>query len=161
MEQVKTIKTQHSRITVLDALRGFALLGVILMHMLQHYSISSGFRREELSTMFSAADEVIGWIGQNIISGKFINILAFLFGLSFFIQMDRAARKGIDFRKRFIWRMIILLAIGQIGNMFYSDEIISIYAVYGAILLLLYNVKSWILMLMSYTAAGQAGYSNT
>lgn len=145
MEQVKT---QLSRITVLDALRGFALLGVILMHMLQHYSISTGFRREELSPMFPAADEVIGWIGQNIIAGKFINIFAFLFGLSFFIQMDRAGRKGIDFRKRFIWRMIILLAIGQIGNMFYSGEIISIYAVYGGVLVLLYNVRSWILMVV-------------
>ena len=28
----------NGRITVIDALRGFALLGVVLVHMQQHYS---------------------------------------------------------------------------------------------------------------------------
>ncbi len=36
-----TIKIENKRITVLDALRGFALLGVILMHMLQSFGIQS------------------------------------------------------------------------------------------------------------------------
>jgi len=148
MEQIKTVATPLTRVTVLDALRGFSLLGVILMHMLQHYSISPGSGSLETKPLFPYSDEVIGWIGQNIISGKFINVFAFLFGLSFFIQMDRAARKGIDFRKRFVWRMVILLAIGQIGNMFYSGEIISLYAVYGVLLVILYNVRGWILMLI-------------
>jgi uncharacterized protein len=146
MEKDKTLTTALTRVTVLDALRGFALLGVIIMHMLQHYSISTGPETEELKPLFPVADEIIGWVGRNIISGKFINIFAFLFGLSFFIQMDRAAQKGIDFRKRFVWRMIILLIIGQIGNMFYSGEIISIYAVYGVLLVLVYSVRSWILL---------------
>lgn len=148
MKQTTTITSPLSRVTVLDALRGFALLGVILMHMLQHYSIFTDFGIQEMKPLFPISDEIIGWIGQNIISGKFINIFAFLFGLSFFIQMDRAGRKGIDFRKRFIWRMVILLAIGQIGNMFYSGEIISLYAIYGVLLVLLYNVRGWILMLI-------------
>ncbi len=31
----------NRRITVIDALRGFALLGVLLVHMSQHYSYAS------------------------------------------------------------------------------------------------------------------------
>lgn len=145
MEQHKTLSTPLSRFTVLDALRGFALLGVILMHMLQQFSIFS-FDPALREPLFPAMDEVVRWIGQNVIMGRFINIFAFLFGLSFFIQLDRAAKKGIDFRGKFIWRMVVMLIIGLIGNCFYSGEIISLYAVFGILLVFLYRVKSWILI---------------
>ena len=82
--------------------------------------------------------------------GKFINIFAFMFGLSFFIQMDRAHKKGIDFRKRFLWRMLVLFVIGMIGCMFYSGEILAIYAAFGVVMVFLYKVKNWILLLIVF-----------
>lgn len=91
MEQSKTISAPQSRIHVLDALRGFALLGVILMHMLQHFGVFSGAPASE--PQFPILDTAIQWLSQHVIMGKFINIFAFLFGLSFFIQMDRGAKK--------------------------------------------------------------------
>lgn len=145
MEQNKTLSTPLKRVTLLDALRGFSLLGVILMHMLQQFSIFA-FSPDASQPLFPAMDETIQWIGRNIIMGRFINIFAFLFGLSFFIQLDRAAKKGIDFRGRFVWRMVVMLAIGLVGNAFYGGEIISLYAVFGVILVLLYRVKSWALI---------------
>lgn len=148
MEQNKTLSTPLNRITLLDALRGFALLGVILMHMLQQFGIFS-FSPDVRQPLFPAMDEIVQWIGQNIIMGRFINIFAFLFGLSFFIQLDRASKKGVDFRRRFIWRMVVMLAIGLIGNIFYSGEIISLYAVFGSLLVPLYRVRSWVLMTIS------------
>lgn len=147
MEQNKILSTPLSRITVLDALRGFALLGVILMHMLQHYGyFSLGMEPREIQ--YPAFDAVIQWLSRNVIMGRFINIFAFLFGLSFFIQMDRAARKGIDFRKRFLWRMLVLFIIGMIGNCFYTGDILSIYAVFGVLMVFLFPVKNWILMII-------------
>lgn len=148
MEEQKTISTPLQRITVVDALRGFALLGVILTHMWQHYSIFS-FGMEPYEPLFPAMDEFIQWLMRNVIMGKFINIFAFLFGLSFFIQMDRANKKGIDFRKRFLWRMVILFIIGMIGCMFYSGEILAIYAAFGVVMVFLFKVKNWILILIA------------
>lgn len=147
MEQKTTLSTPLNRITLLDALRGFSLLGVILMHMLQQFSIFS-FSPDMRQPLFPAFDETVQWIGENVIMGRFINIFAFLFGLSFFIQLDRAAKKGVDFRLRFIWRMVVMLAIGLVGNMFYGGEIISLYAIFGGILVLLYQVKSRILIIV-------------
>ena len=140
----KSLSTPLSRIILLDSLRGFSLLGVILMHMLQQFSIPSP--PEARVPLFPEMDETIQWIGQNFIMGRFINIFAFLFGLSFFIQLDRAAKKGTDFRGRFIWRMFVMLLIGLIGNCFYRGEIISLYAIFGIVLVLLYRAKSWILI---------------
>jgi len=144
---VNSKETTNKRITVIDALRGFALLGVILMHMLQHFGIFSGIRPEE--AQFPLLDEAIQWLSENVIMGRFINIFACLFGLSFFIQMDSAARKGIDFRKRFLWRMAILFIIGMIGNSFFTADILSIYAVFGVIMVFLFPLKNWILILIA------------
>jgi uncharacterized protein len=144
MEQNKIISAPQSRIHVLDALRGFALLGVILMHMLQHFGVFSGMPQSE--PQFPALDAAIQWLSQNVIMGKFINIFAFLFGLSFFIQMDRGAKKGIDFRKRFIWRMGILFAIGIVGNSFFTADILPIYAAFGVIMVVLFPLKNWMLI---------------
>lgn len=148
MTQTKSISSPLKRITVLDALRGFALLGVVLIHMLQNFGTYS-IPIAQSEPLFPALDEAIQWVGENIIMGRFINIFAFLFGLSFFIQMDSAARKGIDFRKRFVWRMFILLLIGVAAHSFYSLEILSVYAVFGLIMIPLYKVKNWVLILLA------------
>ena len=144
-KQSKVFSTSLNRITVVDALRGFALLGVILTHMFQHYSILS-FSDTESETLFPEMDTAIQWLVQNVIMGKFINIFAFLFGLSFFIQMDRAEKKGIDFRKRFLWRMAILFVIGMVGNCFYRGEILAVYAIFGVLMVFLFQVKNWVLV---------------
>ena len=108
MKKSISLSAPLKRISVLDALRGFALFGVIIMHMLQRFGTGFGRSQEEV-LRFPALDEAAQWIGNNIIMGRFINIFAFLFGLSFFIQMERASKIGIDFRGRFVWRMIILM----------------------------------------------------
>lgn len=146
MEQNRPTSALTNRITVIDALRGFALLGVILMHMSQHYSIFSFSGLEPREELFPQLNSTIQWISQNIIMGKFINIFAFLFGLSFFIQMDQASKKGLNFSMRFLWRMVILFIIGLIGSCFYSGDILSIYALFGVLLVFLFRFKNWVLM---------------
>ena len=131
-----------NRIVVIDALRGFALLGVVLVHMQQHYSIFNFGVFAPTEPLFPVLDEWISWLNRNVLMGRFINIFAFLFGMSFFIQMDRAAKKGVDFRRRFLWRMVILFLIGVIGSAFYSGDILSIYAFFGLILVFLYPLKN-------------------
>lgn len=142
MEETHILNKKQERITVIDALRGFALLGVILIHMVQHYGIFSGPREDA----FPQIDALISWIATNVIMGRFINIFAFLFGLSFFIQMDRAQHKGLDFRGRFLWRMFILFLIGMVGNLFYTGDILSIYACFGALMVWLYRYKNKVLL---------------
>lgn len=142
-----SLSSPLKRITALDALRGFALLGIIIMHMLQHFGY--GFPPSTGETLhFPRLDAAMQWIGSNIVMGRFINIFAFLFGMSLFIQIDKAAKKGIDFRFRFVWRMILLMLFGILCHSFYSVEIISVYAFFGLLLLALYRVKTWILLVL-------------
>ena len=142
-----SLKVLGQRITVIDALRGFALLGVILIHMLQHFGYSSD--SIQASSDFSKSDSIILWFSSRFIAGRFINIFSFLFGLSFFIQMDRASKKGVDFRGRFLWRMVLLFVIGLIGICFSFVDILTLYAVFGVILVLLFPLRNWVLILIS------------
>lgn len=148
MEQDKLRPTSTNRINVIDALRGFALLGVILIHMLQYFGYSSGYDMS-VTARFPMFDKGVELLANYVIAGRFINIFSFLFGLSFFIQMDRASKKGIDFRGRFLWRMVILFVIGLIGTIFTYMDILTIYAFFGIILVLLFPLKNWILITLT------------
>src|SRR5690554_1109953 len=144
MESIRSIKIQSNRINVIDALRGFALLGVILIHMLQYFGYS--YDNVHLTARFPILDKVVQQIAYYVIAGRFINIFSFLFGLSFFIQMDRASKKGVDFRGRFLWRMVILFFIGLAGTIFTYMDILTIYAFFGIILVMLFPLKNRVLI---------------
>lgn len=136
------------RINVIDSFRGFALAGIVLAHMIEHYT--SGMPPPELAASFveGPLDQVIQGLMFIFVMGKFFAMFSFLFGLSFFIQMDRAAKRDIDFRGRFIWRLTILLLIGYVHSLFYRGDILTIYAPLGFLLVLFYNIRSNILLVL-------------
>ena len=84
-------------------------------------------------------NEIFSWLINYLVFGKFFIIFSCLFGLSFFIQMDRAAKKGLDFRPRFLWRLVLLLAIGYLHGLIVRVDILLIYAILGFVLVLMYK----------------------
>ena len=60
--------------------------------------------------------------------------------------MDRASKRGVDFRGRFLWRMLILFVIGIVGTTFAYMDILTLYAFYGIILVLLFPLRNWVLI---------------
>lgn len=148
MDNQKIFSATGRRIEVIDALRGFALLGVLLTHMISHFGYYL-FDGAERVPWLSGLDGFVGWLNANVLTGRFVNIFAFLFGLSFFIQMDRAAAKGVDFRRKFLWRMAVLCAIGVVNTLFFSGDILTFYAFLGVIMVALYKWRSWALMLLT------------
>ena len=88
------------------------------------------------------ADYVVDGFIMLFLRGKFFALFSFLFGLSFFIQMDRASEKGLDFRAKFLWRLALLFIIGYLHHLFYSGDILTIYAVLGVFLIPFYKVSN-------------------
>ena len=81
--------SQGTRITVIDALRGFALFGVMWIHMQQRFGIRSMNMMQQIESATPEIDSIINWLTNNVFMGRFINIFAFLFGMSFFIQITK------------------------------------------------------------------------
>ena len=116
----------NTRIDVADILRGIAIAGIILIHFLEHMNFW------EFSTLkIGEVDQAIWNSTFFLLAGKMYAIFAMLFGLSFFIQHDNQAQKGVDFRPRFIWRMVLLLMFGLFDLLFYNGDILFIYGLCG------------------------------
>ncbi len=134
------------RIEIIDALRGFALAGICICHIVEQY-IGAGSPAIHSDVVVSGLpDQIIeGFIGI-FLRGKFIALFSFLFGLSFFIQMDNGAKKGTGFGGRFLWRLLLLLIIGYAHSLFYRGDILTIYALLGIALIPFYKLDTkWVL----------------
>jgi uncharacterized protein len=85
-----------------------------------------------------------------LVVGKFFTIFSLLFGLSFFIQMDRAVRRGTSFAGRFAWRLAVLFGIGLVHHLFYRGDILTIYALLGAVLIPFYRASDRTLLVIAF-----------
>lgn len=121
------------RFEVVDALRGFAIISIMLLHNLEHFDFY--FTPPNLPSFIQHTDKIIWDTLFFLFSGKVYAIFSLLFGLTFFIQFNNQAKKGKDFRLRFAWRMLLLLAFGTINSAFYEGDILSFYALIGIFIL--------------------------
>lgn len=125
MEINKTSTSPGGRITVIDALRGFSLIGICLIHAMQHFGAIGTMAPQAMFPWEGTLNEIFRWFINYLVFGKFFIIFSCLFGLSFFIQMDRAAKKGLDFRKRFLWRLLLLAVIGYLHGLIVRVDIFA------------------------------------
>jgi len=144
------------RIEVVDALRGFALLGLCLIHGLEHFDLL--IYPETAPGMLSAIDPVVHKIVFFLFAGKAFAIFSFMFGLSFFIQMDRQARRGVDFRWRFLWRLALLAFIGYLHGLVYCGDVLIIFAVLGVALVALDKLGTRTLLVLSLLMVANIPY---
>ncbi len=113
------LKTQ--RINSIDALRGFALAGVVLVHMVEQY-IAGPAPEGFMEGVNGIPDQIVQGLLQIFFSGKFFALFSILFGLSFAIQMQSAEKKNVKFGGRFVWRAALLFIIGYVHQLFYRGD---------------------------------------
>jgi Predicted membrane protein len=144
---MEKIMTPKKRINSIDALRGFALFGILMFHCMEHFDlIIPG--PELASPLWQKIDVIVFEAITFLFAGKAYAIFSLLFGLSFFMQMDSQADKGVDFRLRFLWRLIILLGLGYLNGIMYMGEFFVVYAILGVVLIPLYKVGTkWLIAL--------------
>lgn len=130
-----------SRIESVDALRGFALFGVLIANI--------PFADENF--IVGNWDKAMVFLYHFLVDKKFITIFSMLFGFGFYIQMKRAEEKKIDFSRYFSLRMLLLFVIGALHTyLLWNGDILRSYA-FGGLLLLM--VRNWPLKRLIVTAA--------
>lgn len=130
------IAVKNKRIDVADVLRGLAVMGIILLHSIEHFNFYSYPDTAGQSAFLNFTDKAI-WDGLFFMfGGKAYAVFALLFGFSFFIQDDNQRRRGKDFRLRFVWRLVLLFIIGNFNAMFFTGEILVMYSLVGFVLVL-------------------------
>jgi uncharacterized protein len=141
------MKNNITRIPLVDGLRGFALLGIILAHYggwHQGWSLPNEVGAKYQSDLLT---QILSGIDGVFITGKFFAFFSFLFGVSFGLMLTRSAENQGDFLKRFAWRLFILGIIGFVHHLHWRGDILSIYAIIGYGLLLFTNVSNRIILI--------------
>lgn len=133
--------TSAERITAIDALRGFALLGVFVANMISSFSGWIDLPEAERWAMFGmVGDRVTGLLTLVFIDGKFYSLFSMLFGAGFAIQLARLERRGVAGARIFRRRTTVLLGIGLIHLVFiWLGDILTLYALCGFVLLMIRN----------------------
>lgn len=130
---LSTTLTNNNRIEIADVLRGFAVMGITLIHFIERFSLNSF--PEETSNFLIFTDKVIWDSIFFTFSGKAYCIFALLFGFSFFIQDNSQKEKGKDFRGRFAWRLVLLFFIACINSTLFPGEILVLYALLAYVMI--------------------------
>jgi uncharacterized protein len=125
------------RHAILDVLRGFALYGVLLANLVWQTTdmVLADARLQQLPT--ATVDPIARALVAFFIDGKFYTLFAFLFGLGFSLQMQRAAMRGARLMSLYARRLTVLLLMGamHVPLIWYGD-ILMLYASAGFALLL-------------------------
>ncbi len=121
--QVKAIPLKpNPRIDLIDALRGSALMGIFLLHSIGHWSFARYPANPPawLQVLNTRTQD----LGLFLFEGKAYGIFAMMFGVSFFLILDRWSRRGISFRGRFLWRLAVLAVFGYLNAIIYCGDIL-------------------------------------
>src|SRR6478735_3242376 len=98
------------RVEAIDAVRGFALFGILLVNMtLIQFGMFSG---EQPTYVFENIDAGANWLIQFFGTHNFISLFSFLFGISIILLQKSIIAKEKRFFPTYIRRIIILLIIG-------------------------------------------------
>ena len=120
----------------LDALRGFALLGILLVNIaaFSGHAFLDPATRAQLP--WHGADKLLEYLAHALVEAKFYSLFSFLFGLGFAVQMRRAEERGDGFEAAFRRRLGWLLVFGLAhAFLLWFGDILNFYALLGFVLL--------------------------
>ncbi|MBR5803773.1 MAG: DUF418 domain-containing protein [Bacteroidaceae bacterium] len=127
------------RIEVVDALRGFAVMCILLLHNVEHFIFS--VYPTDSPAWLATMDNVTFNLAFNLFGGKAYAIFSLLFGFTFYVQYENQRLKGRDFGPRFLWRLLLLAGIATVNaSIFPGGDVLMLYAIMGVSL---FVVRHW------------------
>ncbi|MFI7441930.1 DUF418 domain-containing protein [Nonomuraea indica] len=128
---------QAARVHEIDALRGFALAGILVANI--GFFAHPGYA---LAGALPMPDGPVAYAISALVLTKFYILFSFLFGYSFTLQMRAAERAGASVRARTARRCLGLFALGLAqGLLLWIGDILTLYAALGLILLALRGIR--------------------
>lgn len=148
-----------SRIVDVDALRAVALL-LILVVNIAYFASGYTFHLVADPAHDSWLDHAVRWLVEMFLAMKAYLLFSFLFGYSFTLQIDSAARRGVDLVPRFLRRMAGLLVLGVLhAVLLFQGDILATYAVLGLVLLAMRDVSVGTALRTAVLLTGGIGFA--
>ncbi|MFF3227968.1 DUF418 domain-containing protein [Nocardia suismassiliense] len=135
------MQNDTGRIHELDAVRGFALCGILVVNIWQITGM----------TAVRAPGEMVPLrhLLSVLFEGRFFPIFSFLFGLSFALFLDSAAQRTDHPKLVLIRRLVALGLLGLLHHQFQPGEALLPYAIVGLVILLpATSLPNWAVLLL-------------
>ncbi len=144
-----------SRIQVIDALRGFAIAIILLIHCSNNFLYSTDMAWSAPQWLLGL-DSTVRSTLYFLLEGKAYTIFALLFGYTFAMQYANQKRKGKDFSLRMFWRMILLIGFGVANAALFSGgDPLVFYALTMMVVIPLIRLNSVVLFALAVIFAAQ------
>lgn len=145
----KTI-TKIPRVEVVDALRGLAVMAIVIIHSIEHFIYPVYPDKMLQADWLVTLDSVVFSSVFSLIAGKGYSIFALLFGFTFYIQFMNQQNKGFDFRGRFVWRLILLSIFATINAAFFpGGDVLLLFVFTGLALVLVCKLSNKIILMIA------------
>ena len=132
----------NQRIEALDAVRGFALIGICLMNI-EFFNRAMASLGQGMPAGLTGFDWLASYFVAYFVAGKFWTIFSLLFGMGFAVMLTRAETAGRGFLKPYLRRIAALAVFGALHHIFlFGGDILFSYAV-GAVFLLVVLYGTW------------------
>ncbi|RHW39884.1 DUF418 domain-containing protein [Lysinibacillus yapensis] len=143
----------NERVDSLDILRGFSLLGILLVNIFAFYL---PMPHVDLGNWFTEAKDIIWHQTLDIyVQSSFYPLFSMLFGYGMAMQFMKAKQTGSNFYKFSSKRLIIILIIGLIHAFFiWWGDILTMYAFCGFFLILFLRFGSGWLLTFAFVING-------
>jgi uncharacterized protein len=128
---------RSGRIAIVDALRGWALLAVVLVNFAIFYTLGTATRIPADDT----ASRVVKLLTQAFFQDKGWTMLAFLFGYGFSVLIERL-RRGPHPLRAFSVRMFWLFIIALVNCALYYGDVLKDYVLVGMVILAFHRVSA-------------------
>lgn len=135
----------NQRIQALDAVRGFALIGICLMNI-EFFNRPIAGLGQGIPPGLTGIDWLASYFVAYFVAGKFWTIFSLLFGMGFAVMLTRAETAGRPFIAPYVRRIAALAVFGALHHIFlFAGDILFSYSVAAVFLLVvLYGKWKWI-----------------
>jgi len=141
METGLSAVSANERVQALDVLRGFALLGMLVVHFSDRAAPAAGLSASVLHGV------------ELLVSERAYATFAMLFGAGFAVQFARARARGAPFPRIWLRRLAVLAVFGVIAHGGFGYNVLLGYAVWGVPLLFLERLPTRVLLPMALVFA--------
>lgn len=131
----------RTRIRSVDAVRGFALFGVLLVNMYNFGAYSTEWT--------GMVDRIAFTAMHSVFETKSWRLFSFLFGFGFALQMLKAETQAAGSLWFYFRRLVILFVIGMAHALFYDGDFLMQYAALGLILVAFRKVRKRALLALA------------
>jgi uncharacterized protein len=122
----------QDRIRILDILRGFAILGTLGTNIwiFSHLGDINAMLTDPNNVWWSSTDTFFSTLILFLVNGKFLGLLAIMFGVGLELKYQQSLRKGKAWPGMYIWISLILMVEGFLHFMLVMEyDILMSYAV--------------------------------